>query len=220
MDRTRQHIADVLATSHSPAVLCSFGKDSLLLLDLAREHRPDIPVIWFRTGQDERFARQVIRDWQLTAYSWAPADIYLLTDGERRTLVHEYGVGAGRFPVLTDLAGDGPCAADKFAARRWTTNLPFDTLLIGYKDCDEHWVKGGSRLFTDDVHFDQAKVVAPLRHLTDDAVRSAIIDRRIPFEPTPDELAVCTHCISTMPLAEFRSRYQLTEEVHDGPGIC
>lgn len=221
MDQARQKVQKALTRSISPVVLSSFGKDSMLLLALVREVRPDTPVVWFRTGQDERFAKKVIREWDLTAFSWAPADVYVVEKGDNRTLVHEYGIGACRFPVLIDLDGsNGPCAVDRFPVRVPSLYLPFDTLLVGYKDSDQHWLKGNSKLFADNTFFDRTEVVAPLRHMTDEAVRSAIVDHHIPFEPTPDELTLCTHCVSTMPLQEFRSRFSLTEVIENGSGIC
>src|SRR5689334_11212119 len=128
MDQAAKMVEEALTGSQAPAVLSSFGKDSLLLLWLARQHHPDIPVIWFRTGQDERHPRRIIRDWGLTAFSWAPAAMYVLEDGERRTLVHEYGFGPHRLPVLTDLLPGTLCAAERFAIRPTTLYLPFDTL--------------------------------------------------------------------------------------------
>lgn len=221
MEAARQKVREALVRSASPAVLSSFGKDSMLLLWLVREVKPSTPVIWFRTGQDERFAKRIIREWNLTAFSWAPADMYVVKDAdEARTLVHEYGIGACRFPVLIDLNGDGgPCAVDKFPLRVPSLYLPFDILLVGYKDTDQHWLKGDSKLFKDGTFFDRAEVIAPLRHMTDEAVRAAIVDHHIPFEPTPDELTLCTHCVSTMPLQEFRSRFSLTEVIENGSGI-
>lgn len=216
MDHARRKVAEVLARSASPAVLSSFGKDSILLLWLVKQVRPNTPVIWFRTGQDERFARQVIRDWDLTAFGWAPADVYTLQQNGQRTLIHEYAIGTDRLPVLIDLDGsNGPCATDKFPFRTPAMYLPFDTLLVGWKDTDTHWAKGDAPLAEDGFRLGASQVVAPLRHMTDAAVRSAIIDHRIPFEPTPDELELCTECVSTMPLPEFRSRFNL-KEINDG----
>lgn len=42
----RAAIADCLATADAPYVSFSGGKDSLVVLALAREQRPDIPVVW------------------------------------------------------------------------------------------------------------------------------------------------------------------------------
>lgn len=196
--------------------MSSFGKDSMLLLWLVRQVRPDTPVIWLRTGQDERFAKGVIRTWGLTAFSWAPAAVYAVSGGPYRTLVHEYGLGESRFPVLIDLEGQGPCAAQRFAHRRPSLYLPFDTLLVGYKDTDTHWLKGDAKLFDEETQFGRARVVAPIRHMTDEQVRAALKDYAIPYQPVKDQLALCTHCVDTIPAAQFRSRFNLTEESNHG----
>lgn len=147
--------------------------------------------------------------------------MYVLVEGKKRTLIHEYAMGRSRLPVLTDLKGtDGPCAVDRFRLGTPTLHLPFDTLLVGWKDTDTHWVKGNAPLAEDGFMLDQSQVIAPLRHMTDSAVRSAIIDHKIPFEPTPDELALCTDCIAKVPLPEFRSRFNLEEENANGPELC
>lgn len=222
LDRARLNVAMALGLNSSPAVLSSFGKDSMLLLWLVRDVRPDTPVIWFRTGLDESFGRRMVREWNLTVFRWEPAEVYLLRSGLQRTLVTEYSIGADRLPLLTDLDGHrGPCAAKKFADRTPALFLPFDTLLVGWKDSDTHWVKGDAPLAKDGFMLGSAQVIAPLRHMTDSAVRSAIVDHEIPFEPAPDELALCTECIATMPLPLFRSRFNLTTEVlTNGPSLC
>lgn len=216
MNTARAKIREILAHSAAPAVLSSFGKDSLLLLDLVREVIPHPTVLWFRTGMDERFARRIIRDWQLTAFSWAPAAVYLVSRGNDRTMVQEYSIGEHRLPVLVDLIPGEPCIACKLQQRTSNLYLPFDTLLVGWKDTDEHWLKGNALLAPDGFLAGRSTVYAPLRHMTDDAVRAAVKDRQIPFEPTPDELPVCSHCLSSeedslpeMPVEAFRERFEL-----------
>ena len=219
MDQARKNVVAALARSQSPAVLSSFGKDSMLLLWLVRQIRPTTPVIWFRTGHDESFGRRIVREWDLTVFRWWPAEVYTLQQDGHRTLVHEYAIGNDRLPLLIDLDGPGPCAADVFRTGTPAMYLPFDTLLVGWKDTDAHWVKGGGKLAEDGFRLGRSQVVAPIRHMTDEAVRAAIIDHKIPFEPTPDELSLCTECVSTVPVREFRSRFNLYEEAGNGPDI-
>lgn len=214
----QRKVREVLAASSSPAVLSSFGKDSLLLLDLVREVRPATPVVWFRTGLDESFGRRMIREWDLHVLRWRPASVYTLQENGDRALVQEFGFGGDRLPMLTDVSEGVICADNLFPVSPTTVCPPFDTLLVGWKDTDTHWVKGGASLAEDGFVLGNSQVFAPLRHMTDEMVMAAIIERRIPYEPTPDELPVCTHCVSTMPLTDFRSRYNL-EEVTNGHDI-
>lgn len=222
MDQALTKVREALAQSKAPAVLSSFGKDSMLLLWLIREaYTGTVPVIWFPSGHDESFGRRMVREWDLTVFRWWPADVYVLEEPGVRTMVHEYAVNGERLPVLIDLAdvNYGPCAAGRFRLRTPNMFLPFDTLLVGWKDSDTHWVKGDAPLAEDGFELGGVEFIAPLRHMTDDAVRAAIVDHQIPFEPTPDELTLCTHCVSTKPLGAFRSRFNLTEEVDHGGRI-
>lgn len=199
MDQARQIIRTALAAAQSPAVLCSFGKDSMLVLALVRELRADVPVIWFRTGFNERFAKRMIREWGLTAYSPSPADVYLLTDGQQQTLIHEYDFGGSRLPVVVDLADGEVCSLTRFPRRTPAMVYPFDVVFTGYKDCDAHWLKGDAPMFAGNQQLDRAQIVTPIRHMTDEQVRQAIHDLGIPLEVTDDELPLCTHCMTAGP---------------------
>jgi hypothetical protein len=226
MDHAIEKIRAALATSKHSAVLSSFGKDSVLLLDLVRSERPDTPVIWFRVGVDERYAKWAIGSWNLTVFHWHPASVYTLRKGSDVSMVHEYHINGAVLPVVVDLrlsAGSSEfCGTLSYRTRTPNFFLPFDTLFVGWKDHDTHWVKGDAPLRPDGYTLGGAKLIAPLRHLTDDAVRAAIHDRKIPFTPTPDELPVCRQCLSgrgecihggpvppTMDLLAFRQRFDL-----------
>jgi 3'-phosphoadenosine 5'-phosphosulfate sulfotransferase (PAPS reductase)/FAD synthetase len=177
-------------------VFCSFGKDSLLVLALVRELRADVPVIWFRTGFDETFAKRMIREWNLTAYSPSPADVYLLAQSNNVSMVHEYAFGGMRLPVITDLAPGETCSLTRFSRRTPEMVYPFDVVFVGYKDCDTHWLKGDAPMFDGSQRLDRAKLIAPIRHMTDAQVRNALYDLNIPLPPEQDELPLCTRCMT------------------------
>lgn len=197
MDQARKKIREVLATAQCPAVLCSFGRDSLLLLALVREICPDVRVIWFRTGNSESFPKQIMREWGVVGLSPSPATVTLLVSPEGDiSLVPEYDFAGDRLPVVHDVTPSDRCMFNIFPTR--TPNLfhPWDVLLVGWKDSDTHWLLGQTPLKEDGFMLGRAKVFAPLRHMTDDQVRAAVIDLQLPYRPMPDELPACTRCMT------------------------
>ena len=58
------------------SVLCSFGKDSLVVLALAREVYPDIPVLFANTGvefsETIRFKNRLAKEWYLNPIETRP----------------------------------------------------------------------------------------------------------------------------------------------------
>lgn len=239
METVRQTIREVLTGAQNPAVLFSGGKDSLLLLAIAREVRQDIAAVWFRTGEPDVELRRVLRDWDVPTFSWAPADVYLLADGVNTSLVQEYDFGTACMPIISDIRSGNSCVFNHQRDRRPEMYTDFDVLLWGAKDCDTHWIKGDGTLPTDGFELGRARVYAPLRHMTDEQVYSAIIDLGLPYTVQPDELPLCTACLQAgdgkvyclavdqpidrvnwdpaLSLATFRNRFNL--EVPDGPSI-
>lgn len=192
MKLARQKVYDAVAASKQLAVMSSFGKDSMLLLALVRELTTDFTTIWLRTGQPEAFAKRIILDWDLTAYSWHPADVYMLSP---TTMIHEYAFGTDRWPMVLDLAPGTTCSLNRFPNRTPQLFMPFDLILWGAKDSDHHAVKGNTPLKGDGFMAGHAKVVAPLRHMSDDAVRAALLELKIPYKQVDDELPLCTQCM-------------------------
>lgn len=194
MKTARKQIANALEHAKHPVVLSSFGKDSMLLLALVREIR-NVPVLWFRPGFDEAFARTVIRDWDLTVVSYPPADIYALQDGNNTTLIHEYAFGADRLPLAVDVAPGTKCSL-RNSQRLPTMHAPWDLILTGYKDCDSHWLVRNTPPLFRDVTLAGARVVTPLSHLSDDAVIDALNSMHLSFTIN-DELPICTACYTS-----------------------
>lgn len=193
LDEIRQRIEVAIADAKSPAVLFSGGKDSLLLLALARELRNDLWAIWFRTGESDVFTRQVLHDWDVPALSWSPADVYLLGQDTDRALVHEYDFDGIRLPVVTDLTPGATCSRT-LPQLSPTIHPGFDVLLWGAKDTDTHWLKGNILFPPDGTLLGDAKLFAPLRHLTDEQVRAAIENLELDYTEQPDSLPMCSAC--------------------------
>ena len=90
VDRTRSMIRSVFRGCKRPYVACSFGKDSLCLLHLAAQERPNIDVVWVRTDEydewpdTERVAREFSARFQITLHEvWAMSitECYRMTGG-------------------------------------------------------------------------------------------------------------------------------------------
>jgi hypothetical protein len=180
-------------------VLCSFGKEALLMLALAREVLPDIPVVWFREAastEELAIGEQFIKEWGLDVYSYQPQSVYLLARDDHIALAQEYVYGEAVIPLFANLAPGERCVLTAYPGRTYRYTPPFDLLLCGYKDRDIHWLTGGADMFPANYHWGHAKVVAPLRHMTDDEVRAALLELKIPYHPPDSRLELCTACMT------------------------
>jgi Phosphoadenosine phosphosulfate reductase family len=204
MERARKVIREALDEAKSPAVFCSFGKDSVLLLHLVREIVPDVPVLWFRSGGDEKFAKQVIMELNLDIWSWQPSDVYVLPNDKGLSLVREQAFGQHRFPIILDIEEGTKCIGDFLPERTLQLFPHFDCLFLGYKETDEHWTLGGKGFCpTDGWELGRAKVYAPIRYLNDSQVWEAIKELGVPYDkdrydnnaPDPDTLQACSLCL-------------------------
>ncbi|HWT01210.1 MAG TPA: hypothetical protein VN256_13255 [Pyrinomonadaceae bacterium] len=227
LSKARQVIREALEAAESPAVLSSFGKDSMLLLTLAREVRPDIPVIWFRP-ENQKFAKRMILEMDLEAWSWEPSDVYVLPNENGLSLIREQSFGTQNFPVLLDVEHGDKCVGDVFPERTPVLFPHFDVLLIGYKESDYHWTLGGSGFCPGDGwQLGKAKVYAPLRSYTDEQVWAATKELNVPVDeeryfndgPDPDTLSCCSRCLQAGAEKVFCPKAQVEiETVQWNPG--
>lgn len=151
----------------------------------------NIPVVWFR-DRITPYAEKVIKDLNLTVYSYPPADQYLLPNGKDYTLVSEYSVGKARLPLLTDIVeGEGEL---KLSPHRMETfQYPWGITLFGMKRCDSHPIIG--RPLDRVMELGPTKLVAPLYDLTDEQIFEMLDELGI--DP-PDEDGDMHVCRSTL----------------------
>lgn len=197
MEAIKRHLREIIVAAQHPCVMTSFGKDSLLLLHLAREVRPDISVLWFPDAMNDaqkKFAEKIIREWNLTVYAYAPSSRYFLSNETGLTLVDEYSFGEAIMPVLTDVAAGETCAANISRARTPYFMSGWDVILHGFKTTDWHALSRGY-FPSDGFQFGAARLYAPLRDLTDEEVLRWIERLELPYEEIDDTLKMCTRCL-------------------------
>lgn len=172
----REAIKEILDGAKRPAMLCSFGKDSMLLLSLLREITDitKLPLLWFRadrTAKQLEFGKRIIRDWNLQAFSYYPADRYFTELNGRTVLVDEYAFGQHRHANVVE-AKPRPLSA----MRTPEMSHVWDVIFHGGKDSDEiPPMPDGSMLGA-------ARFYAPLRTLSDEDVWGQIHRLSVPYD--------------------------------------
>ena len=191
----REKIQEVFIKAQSPVVLCSFGKDSLVLLKtiLDMGYNPDI--LWLRDHLNP-FAEKIIREWGLTVKSYAPAVRYRVEN----TVVSEYAVGDARLPLLQDISEHGKPVGMVTTPQ---FNYPWDYTLFGYRKTDSHSLVG--KTFELEFEIGSTNMVAPMYDLTDADVFNLIDEMNIPYEPFCDD--VLPNDLLSMPHGIFKQRF-------------
>lgn len=207
IEKLRERVREALQGARAPVVMCSFGKDSLLLLKLALEVKPDVPALWFHHDllpSQEEFAERIILDWGLPVFSYPPAQRFVLPAGEGMTLVSDYSVGPFAWPVLMDAVHSDRCALKLDQQTMAFFPYDWDVTLTGWKECDSHPLVPAGSIHLEGLRVGGTTFRAPLRDLADDDVWSLIRELNIPFDQrryagddsrNPDVLLACTRCL-------------------------
>lgn len=130
-----------------PVLYCSFGKDSMVLLHLARSAGLDLPIAYHRHPvfpRKETFANQTIEDWQLRVHSYPPVGVQLSLDPHpeiinyyalknHKTLLEPVG-------LAPEVPGENACGLELMRTIRCTVDYPWDSALFGQKASDRHFL--------------------------------------------------------------------------------
>jgi hypothetical protein len=189
---TAQEIIQLaLSGARRPAVLWSGGKDSTVLLDLARKIRSDIEVIHFKLpflSHKYAFHHLVQESLQLTVHDWVPVSVALTHGNSRIDVCETYSLGDGHLKVMR---GTEPREAGKpwVCGKEWL-NRPkahivsdFDVLLCGHKNSDEDPLTGSVPLEIDKkILGSNTDMWFPLRRWTDQDISSYIKTNGVAFD--------------------------------------
>lgn len=204
---------EILARAKSPAILASFGKDSLLLVKLAVQTGFKGPIYHLGVELSE-LAKQAIIEHDLTVYAWPSANRYLIPDGEKLVQVDEFILGRVLIPTISPVVEGDRCDHGNYLRFTRPFKYPHDITLMGYKRGESNGAVGVT--FPRELDIGVTRLVNPLYDWTDKQVIDALS-----FTP-PDDNSVeyCNECLAIInssnwdrdaALVNFRRRFNFSE---------
>ncbi len=180
-----------------PLVLCSFGKDSMVMLHLIRQLRFKWDVAFHRFATNSRkysFAEEIINSWNLKVFPMDPIRRSVIAGNGKVDVVSHYSTGSTEYlvPIAnlveSDSEGSDYCGLDDLLSenlKQSKSEFPYDICLAGVKICDVDPVIGQISCDSD---FKKQKGAAdfafPIRYWRDEDIFQFTISENIPFQGT------------------------------------
>ena len=184
LDNLMQKMADILANCESPIIASSFGKDSNLVLYIARQIRQNIPVLcfnWWWTPHQLIFVKQLIKEWELKCFFYRPNRL----DNIGESIISYYQIGDKEMPVIADVEnGHEKCGIEAGQKALKNPHIPsfwWDCLITGSKKADKHSLVPCDKSVTEYSN-NGVKIETPLWDWTDREVFEAIELLKIPID--------------------------------------
>lgn len=173
LEASKEKVKSWCAAAQKPAILCSFGKDSLVIVHLTRELGLKLPIIYHRNHwfpEKNAFADEMTQLWQLEVHDWPPTmcgiKVHDTAHGEPGLAgtteqgciqtVSRYQIGPGigmDVPngILEPVEGEPwLCARTEIIERpKGSFEHPWDLCFSGHKSCDEDIFEGPCPLRSD-----------------------------------------------------------------------
>jgi 3'-phosphoadenosine 5'-phosphosulfate sulfotransferase (PAPS reductase)/FAD synthetase len=217
LKEARQVIADGLTVGKVPVVLSSFGKDSVVLLDLVKEQIPgEVVCLWLRydfKGQHRRhqFAHDLIIKWGLKVFDYLPALRVPVSDGGGDVeLAQFYSCGQGDQYLIVLMGTDGQygeCMLDVGHLQttpRW--DYAWDITFSGQRKEESHPMFGPAILNADGWGCGDTRLFYPLRNWTLSDIWDYTLEKGLPFNAKRytdgdadydgDQYSICSKCIN------------------------
>jgi 3'-phosphoadenosine 5'-phosphosulfate sulfotransferase (PAPS reductase)/FAD synthetase len=207
VEESKRLIREMMATAKQPAVMLSFGKDSMVLADLINlvgrnvhgfptAHAFPLPVIYHRDpwfAHKHIFADYVIRSWGMEVHDFPPIVAGVKVNADKLELVVRYNFGDGAIEIPKDVSAPGEhprrdyiCGLNDWITRPKTAlaHYPWDAVFMGHKSSDVDSFEGPVPLKDDSALIGGVRLVFPMRHWTDDDLWNYIEANHVPFDET------------------------------------
>ena len=211
-------VGEQMRTAANPVVLCSFGKDSTVLLHLCLRFRK-VPVLFLRFAKFHEkhvHALRVMQEWDLEVYDLWPSSAIDYQNGEFFEVLHSYHTGlAGRLYLFSgirkrrDDEGRYLCAIDDLIARPKALNYgyPWDVTFHGHKGTDDPEIGAAGPIVHPVSQLGGTRLVVPFVDWTDDDIWSYIRRYDLPYDRqrydqrdesvSPDKYPTCYRCLDS-----------------------
>lgn len=216
-------IRSALGNSRNPAVMCSFGKDSVAVLHMVRSFK-NLKVIFHREPFQHHkyeYANRLMKEWELHVIDYPPNGTAMAEGGSDVEVVNYYQVGTKTVYLPTGLRHEDKGAAtlcaltEIYGKLTGSVNYPFDLVFHGHKASDNDPILGKVPFFADvALNSDAPNIAYPIRHFTDADVWRYIEENDIPIHHeryekrdgewvekddkthNPDYIGCCYSCMS------------------------
>jgi 3'-phosphoadenosine 5'-phosphosulfate sulfotransferase (PAPS reductase)/FAD synthetase len=210
IEETKEFIREKAHRAMRPAVMCSFGKDSMVMAALIRDaltgvhslngqhfpltHAFPLPVIYHRDPwfpQKHEFADSQIKAWAMEVYDFLPLYAGVKTNDAMIEPVARYQLGTHTMDLPKNLCEpeeyprrDYICGLRDWVARPTATlvSYPWDLLFIGHKDSDVDPFDGAVPLKDFTAVAGDVTLAFPLKRWTDNDVFAYAKANRVPID--------------------------------------
>lgn len=214
-----QHALDLLTppllSAKNPIVLCSFGKDSIVLLHLCLRIRK-VPVLFFRFPkfhEKHAHAHQVMRDWDLEVYDMWPEQVHYYQSGRFFEVLHSYPTGQhGHIHLFSGIRerreGEDRylCAVQDLLQRpKALSDYPWDLTIHGHKGTDDPEMGASGAIVNPVSQLGGTTLCVPFVDWTDEDIWAYIKYYNLPYDTarydaknettSPDKYPTCYRCL-------------------------
>lgn len=184
IEATLALIARQLSERRNPVVACSFGKDSMVMLGLARRVKPDVTVIYFpglSHPTKHLFVARMAKEWSLNLYAPYPRARDAISKDSHVELIELYELAPKRFAYFpVEATKDYEPDASAHCGLAFLNEEPvaaqaddFDAVFIGHRNDDQDPTHGSVPLKDYVVDAGDFRYVYPLRDWTEGDVWAA-----------------------------------------------
>jgi hypothetical protein len=173
-------IRRVLGQYRRPVIMSSFGKDSMVMLDLFKRINVKLPILFHREPYFPAkywFANYIIEEESYSVYDYPPSEFTVISNNGVTEIAKWYDVGKGKLylPIgISKLDESKPFVCgywDMYNRPTGTFNFPWDVAFHGHKASDADPLLGALPLQVDvKINDGSVDYAYPLRHFTDEDI--------------------------------------------------